>query len=167
MALCGTFARSGLARVDATPKPAGAGIFLHCSQTADLSGYSDAGIVINQPSGTIRTGIVPVSELESLAEDRKVKRIVASRKLRPLLDAAAAKVKLPAFRTSNGLSGNGVVIGIIDTGIDATHPDFRSRIHRIWDQDARGPGVAEGSYGLELAGARLTGSEAKMGTART
>jgi len=38
-----------------------------------------------------------------------------------------------------GLSGNGVLIGIIDSGIDFTHPDFRdqdgnSRILYIWDQ---------------------------------
>lgn len=38
-----------------------------------------------------------------------------------------------------GLSGNGVIIGIVDTGIDYTHPAFldergNSRILRIWDQ---------------------------------
>lgn len=42
------------------------------------------------------------------------------------------------------LTGKGVLIGIIDSGIDYTHPDFRnqdgtSRILYIWDQTADGP----------------------------
>lgn len=42
-----------------------------------------------------------------------------------------------------GLSGKGTIIGIIDSGIDYTHPDFRNndgttRIKYIWDQDGQG-----------------------------
>src|SRR6185436_10118916 len=146
----------GLAHVDLTPKPPKAVVFLHCSQTADFSSAASSGIVINQARGEIRTGIVPVSELEALADDPKVKRIIASRILRPLLDLAAAKVRLPAFRTSSNLTGKSVVVGIVDTGIDSTHPDFQGRINRIWDQTANGPGVAEGTYGLELKGNSLS-----------
>ena len=48
----------GLANVDATPKPASAVVFVHCSHTADFSTYEDSGVVINQPRGKIRTGLV-------------------------------------------------------------------------------------------------------------
>ena len=42
-----------------------------------------------------------------------------------------------------GLSGSGVIVGIIDTGIDYTHPDLRkdngdTRIIYFWDQSAQG-----------------------------
>ncbi|MDF2952027.1 MAG: hypothetical protein K0S18_1610, partial [Anaerocolumna sp.] len=54
------------------------------------------------------------------------------------------------------LRGNGVVIGIIDTGIDYTHNAFRNadgttRILSIWDQTIQGENSApEGfSYGTE------------------
>lgn len=153
----------GLAHADDSPKPPSAVVFVHCSENADLSEHESAGIQINQQKGVVRTGIVPISEIDALSEDRKVKRIIASRRLRPLLDVAAAKVKLPAFRTSSGLSGKDVVVGVIDTGIDSLHPDFAGRIHRVWDQTISGPGVAEGRYGMELSGASLGVSDDRNG----
>lgn len=74
------------------------------------------------------------------------------------MDKALAKVKLPGFRSSEGLSGDGVIVGIVDTGIDPNHPDFVGRILRIWDQTVSGPGVAEGSFGLELTGPLISAS---------
>lgn len=50
------------------------------------------------------------------------------------------------------LTGQGIVFGIADSGIDYTHPVFRrpggrSRILAIWDQTAETPGDAEVSFG--------------------
>jgi subtilisin family serine protease len=56
------------------------------------------------------------------------------------------------------LSGAGVVIGIVDSGIDASHPAFRGRIHSIWDQLLPGPGAREGAIGAVLSGANLQSS---------
>jgi subtilisin family serine protease len=52
----------------------------------------------------------------------------------------------PVHRTGPGelgLTGSGVLVGIIDSGVDYTHPDFRdsngnSRILFLWDQSATG-----------------------------
>ena len=35
--------------------------------------------------------------------------------------------------TFNGATGNNVVVAVIDTGIDADHPEFRGRIYKPWD----------------------------------
>ncbi|MCD8395931.1 MAG: S8 family peptidase [Lachnospiraceae bacterium] len=54
------------------------------------------------------------------------------------------------------LSGQGVLMGFLDSGIDYTHPAFRnadgtSRILRLWDQsDTRGAPPAGFSYGTEF-----------------
>ena len=43
----------------------------------------------------------------------------------------------------NGLTGEGILVGIVDSGVDYFHPDFRnedgsSRILRLWDQSVNG-----------------------------
>lgn len=53
----------------------------------------------------------------------------------------------------NGLSGRGVLVGVIDSGIDYTHPDFRNpdgttRILSLWDQTIPAPAdTSEDIYG--------------------
>ena len=43
----------------------------------------------------------------------------------------------------NGLTGKGILTGVVDSGVDYFHPDFRnadgsSRILRLWDQSIQG-----------------------------
>jgi subtilisin family serine protease len=45
--------------------------------------------------------------------------------LRPLLDRSQEWTRAASFRNDTGVDGSGVVVGIVDTGIDITHPDFR------------------------------------------
>ena len=59
-----------------------------------------------------------------------------------------------------GLRGSGVIIGIIDSGIDYTHPDFRnpdgtSRIMYLWDQLGEGSPPQGFQSGAEYNNAQL------------
>ncbi|AFZ03117.1 S8 family peptidase [Calothrix sp. PCC 6303] len=140
-------------------KPAKSVVFVYCDEEADLSHLEQYGIHFNQNTGKVRTAFLPVDGLDALSEEASVCRIKPSRKMKLLMDVAPGKVKLPEFKTKTGLTGKGVIIGIVDSGIDAKHPAFAGRILRIWDQTMSGPGVAEGNYGAEFTGEQLTVSQ--------
>jgi subtilisin family serine protease len=131
--------------------------FVRTAEDADLSHLKDYGVDLNQDRGSIRTAAIPLSALGSVSEDPAVHRITGARRLKPLLDVARAYVHVPQFRTSGQLSGRGVVVGVVDTGIDPAHPGFAGRIIRIWDQTISGIGVQEGHYGRELTPQQANG----------
>ena len=59
-----------------------------------------------------------------------------------------------------GLSGKGVIVGIIDTGVDYTHPEFRfpdgsTRILSIWDQRTEGVPPDGFNIGTEYTSAQI------------
>lgn len=156
----------GLVSTAPVPKPARVVVFVDCDEAASfehLAGDGGRGVTLNQAEGRIRTGIVALDSLERLSEQDSVHRIVPARPLRLHMDVAPAKVDLPAFRNRSGLTGQGVVVGIVDSGIESTHPAFAGRILRLWDQTLPGPGVPEGSYGAELTGELLQVSQDKVG----
>jgi subtilisin family serine protease len=142
----------GLISEKSSPKPPRAVVFLRCDEKAELEHLLAQNIRVNQSQGSVRTAFLPLENLGALSEDPAVERIIPSRYLQPCMDVASAKVHLPEFRFKTDLSGKGVIIGIIDSGIDPKHPAFKGRLLRIWDQTLRGPGVAEGDYGAEFTG---------------
>ncbi len=146
-----------------TIKPARTVVFIYCDEQADLSHLQQYGIQINQSTGHVRTAYLPIDALDALSEEPEVQRIKPSRKMYQRMDVAQGKVKLPEFKNKTGLTGKGVVIGIVDSGIDPKHPAFAGRILRIWDQTLPGPGVKEGGYGAEFTGAQLTVSNDTVG----
>jgi subtilisin family serine protease len=105
---------------------------------------SNAGI-FRYSSGNISTITIPVSAVKIFANNTRIKRIEAyTPHLQPLNDTMliqtnTVQVHSGAIPLPQGYDGSGIVIGIIDTGIDFTHPDFKdslgnSRIDFLWDQ---------------------------------
>jgi subtilisin family serine protease len=95
-------------------------------------------------SGSIFSAIVPVSALLTLANTPGVERIEEGKmQIRQLNDRMLINNKIDLVHQGvsplpQGYNGEGVVMGIIDTGIDFTHPDFQdstgqTRILWIWD----------------------------------
>ncbi|QUI24646.1 S8 family peptidase [Vallitalea pronyensis] len=69
------------------------------------------------------------------------------------LDTSLSSACIATVQNVYGLQGEGVLLGILDSGIDYSHPDFRNedgttRIASLWDQTIPGnppPGFSEGS----------------------
>jgi subtilisin family serine protease/phosphatidylserine/phosphatidylglycerophosphate/cardiolipin synthase-like enzyme len=95
---------------------------------------------IRATAGNYATAEAPSSVIKQLLTLKKVRYLEASMPLQPELDKSSVEVRANKVRKQLGLTGKGVVVGIIDTGIDYTHPDFTnydatSRILFLWDQN--------------------------------
>ncbi|MDI1482363.1 S8 family serine peptidase [Polyangium sp. y55x31] len=66
-------------------------------------------------------------EIDTFAAAHPDLALTVSPPLTPLLDVSGTWTRVEAFRAATGLgTGSGVVVGIIDTGLDVAHPDFRT-----------------------------------------
>lgn len=106
----------------------------------------------------ILTARLPVDRLEHLARTPDVISVSASAPLSTALDRSVVDIRADevwALQSHDlSITGRGVLIGIVDTGIDWTHPDFkeatgRSRIVAIWDQTGSGSPPDGFEYGTE------------------
>ncbi len=133
---------------------ASATVFLHCEPGADLSALSALGVVLDgeaRSDRAVRTAQVPLTALEGVAAQPAVLRVVASRYLHPTLDDACAQTAVAAFASRERLAGRNVVVGVVDSGIDADHAALKGRVLRLWDQTIAGAGIPEAPYGEEYS----------------
>src|SRR5690606_10014454 len=115
------------------------------------------GAIILGRVGDIVAARVPVSAISALSDVAGVQRIEAARNIEALNDEARAASNAAAIADDLGLDGTGVVIGVIDTGIDIFHDDFRNadgttRIAALLDLTA---GVAGTVYSEAQSNAEL------------
>ncbi len=126
-------------------------------------GYGDAwalpGFVPSGVWGRYATGTVTLGALTELADDPRVVYLEPASLLRPTLDVSVPEVGAPAlWAASPGTRGGGVLVGLVDSGVDPLHLDFRvdrdgdgieegSRILFLWDQTLPQDGSAA-LYGL-------------------
>ncbi|HLG36325.1 MAG TPA: S8/S53 family peptidase [Bacteroidia bacterium] len=109
------------------------------SETEKLGG------IFKYAAGDIAAVRIPVSSVAELASKTFISRIESNdMKLERLMDTALINNRvLPVHYgfppLTQGYDGNGVVVGIIDEGVDLTHNDFKdlsgnTRIKFLWDQ---------------------------------
>ncbi|MDE7220197.1 MAG: peptidase S8, partial [Oscillospiraceae bacterium] len=80
-----------------------------------------------------------------LLEYRQITCYEPARYLSGLMDRAMEAACIPPVQRANGLglTGKGVLIGLVDSGLDLTHPEFlgedgTSRVVALWDMTAEG-----------------------------
>lgn len=89
-------------------------------------------------AGNYFTAFVPLKSLNDIRGESRVEYLQLSPRLTRNMDKAGLFVRSD-ITSAVGYKGDGVIIGVIDTGIDISHPDFTtenglSRIIYLWDQ---------------------------------
>jgi len=117
------------------------------------------GFQVQGRHGPVLTGLADVMSLRDLAGHPVVAFVEAARPVAPRLDVSVAEIRADqAWTGPRETTGQGVIVGIVDTGIDLLHPDFRidrtgdgqpegTRVLALWDQGQSYDGSAFG-YGF-------------------
>lgn len=135
--------------------------FIKVSNAFDKSKVELLGVELNTKAGEFYTARIPINNLEKLFLINGIITIEIGEKAHKTLDNARALTNVNQVQAGTGLpqayTGNGVVVGVIDTGIDYTHPTFRNlttqqtRILRVWEQN--GTTTSPAPYGTQYLGA--------------
>lgn len=135
-------------------------VFLRCHPTANIE---LPGVHVCQDHGSIRTAQLPADRISDLASHPQVLHLAESARLKPSLDLALPLIRIPGFRHRTGASGKGVLVGIVDSGIDTSHPAFAGRVLMVWDQTQPGTGRGRFRKGRVLSGPELGKSTDESG----
>ena len=121
-------------------------VFIRGDVRVIKSGVESLGGHVNTIIGNILTAQVPQDAIMQIAAMQAVDRIKLGVKMRPRNERARVHVKADKVLAGEqplprAYTGQNVIVGIIDSGIDWKHEDFRdpadstkSRILYIWDQ---------------------------------
>ena len=108
------------------------------------SGLGGEGIQVVPLLGGYAVVTLPESEIKAYSAREQIEFIEKPKRLYfETFQAREASCILPVQAGSNGLTGKGILVGVVDSGVDFFHPDFRnedgsSRILRLWDQSIPG-----------------------------
>jgi subtilisin family serine protease len=121
-------------------------------------------IKIRTQIGNIWTVYIPIAAFPKLLQLKGVKYIQMDNKIQPKLKEARADSRVDlvhrGVNLASSYTGKGVIVGVIDAGMDFTHPTFRNsqnlsalRIQRAWVQDKSDGTPPPGyDYGGEFIG---------------
>jgi subtilisin family serine protease len=136
-------------------------------------------VTVRTIAGGVATAFLPMDLLPALEADPRVAGVSLSRRMAPRMDVARSSAVFEGgslyggilesgASDLNGVDGTGVVVGVVDSGIDWRHADFddagaqgsrRSRIAFLWDQTisshTQGPFPSGYSYGAQYTGAQI------------
>lgn len=122
-------------------------------------------VAVGTKAGTIWTLSVPIAQFEALCAAPELDYIQMDEPLQPNLDIARKTTRVDSVQAgyglSQGFSGKGVLLGIMDFGFDYNHPTFydtlgtKYRILKVWEMGTSGTAPTGYAYGHELSDTNL------------
>ncbi|MDE5967990.1 MAG: S8 family serine peptidase [Muribaculaceae bacterium] len=114
-------------------------ILVALKSAANAADIESLGYEIEDQFGDIVMIQVPLKEVNLLAEKDYVVQISFGGEARPLLDKAREASKVNPIHDGSGeglnataYTGQGVVVGVYDTGLDPNHINFRDRVKGVY-----------------------------------
>ena len=147
--------------------------FVRVTDRSAVSELESLGVEIQCEfsNGTLYTTLIPIDKIRSVAKVARVTHIDVAKKLRPMTNAARQGTNVDDVLTysasaraaglPNAYDGTGVLVGVIDTGIDFQHKAFKdkngnSRIKRAYVVSTSGYSYSAKEYGDGLSNAITT-----------
>jgi minor extracellular serine protease Vpr len=137
------------------------------STVSSESMISSIGGKVETIAGDIITAEVPLGSVRELALSSDIIYIEASTISEMKIDISRLEAKVDQLHNGTGISrpykGNGVVVGVIDSGIDWKHQDFKNtsgnRIQYLWDMSGTGNPPSGYGYGTEYTKVQLDANQ--------
>ncbi len=134
-----------------------------------------AGGTFQYSAGDIAKVSLSIEGIDKISGSNAIERIqTIAHSARPLNDTMLRNSNVIPVHSgqaplAQGYNGAGVVVGLIDTGIDFTHGDFKdslgnSRIKFLWDHNLSGAPPAGFAYGREFTNANIDAGQASAST---
>ncbi|HYF30235.1 MAG TPA: S8/S53 family peptidase [Chitinophagaceae bacterium] len=133
-------------------------LFIEINEGGDFDLLKKQGLEIRTVAGTIATASIPLDRLQAIANLPAIKRLEL-----PLLFRRHNDTLMKTYTTVDKVlagmaplnmpyTGKGILIGIIDDGIEFGHPDFvdstgKTKIEAIWNMDRNGDHPPGFNYG--------------------
>jgi minor extracellular serine protease Vpr len=139
------------------------------TQSAEITRQKidELGGIWGTVSGDIITAQVPVFSVRELAVSPEIIYVDASTISEIKLNTSRTEIRVDQLHNGTGIprpyKGNGVVVGVLDSGIDWAHPDFinssGNRIRYLWDMSGTGNQPSGYSYGTEYVKSQLDANQ--------
>ena len=133
-------------------------VFLMLSDADGVAAVTASGGRVVLQDGELAIARMPISRVTDLAEAPAVRSLSLSRELTPALDSSRTRTRVKEVHQGGGALpqaylGFGVIVGVLDSGLDYTHPDFRhsvgdSRLLALYD-------FSQGSTPVECSATQL------------
>lgn len=138
----------------------GISAFVHISDVSVIEELISVGVNVRSVAGDLITCLIPADIINKVQQLSGVKYIQLATGVNKTMDEAKISANVNKIIEGNELpadfNGEGVIIGIIDNGVDYGHVNFWDsnketlRISRVWDQNRTGTPPQGYDYGEEL-----------------